>query len=873
MTTEKGLTDAEARQRLAHFGPNALPEATADSIVVIFLRQFLSPLIYILLAAAVVSFFVSDVKDALFIGAVLVINGIVGTVQEYSAGRAAAALQRMRQASAVVIRDGERRDVDARDLVPGDVVLLEAGARIPADIMLTETTDLRCDESLLTGESEPARKWARDLETGQTDRAHLAFAGTMVTRGRGRGDVVATGFSTEFGRIADVLGERARAKPPLLLRLERLSRTLAVVVLASALLLVAIGLFRGMAPSELFMVAVGLAVSAIPEGLPVAITIALAIAMRRMAKRHVITRNLPAIESLGACTMIATDKTGTLTMNELTVTDIALPDRSAISLEERLRPDGAEGEALSAPIPAEARARMAPLLHAAVLPNEAQLMRNGDEWLGIGDTVDVALLSAAHRSGLVHQEAQDRHPLITRIPYEPDLKYAASFHQGERHVRIFVKGAPETLVAMASWMNVGGTVEPIDRDRLLEQKSMMAARGLRVLAFAEGRIEGAGDGVFDHSHLEGLTFLGFAGLKDPLRPEVPGAMQACRSAGVAVAMITGDDPITACAIAREAGLPFEDEEVVTGARIREAVAGGEEALDALTRNARIYARVEPLQKLAIVESLARNGHVVAVTGDGINDAPALKHAHVGVAMGRKGTDIARESADIILTDDNFASIVAGIREGRVAYANIRKVVFMLIGTGAAEVLLFLLALSAGLPMPLLAVQLLWLNLVTNGIQDVALAAERPEGDELAAPPRPPGETLFDRLMVRRILIAALLMGLGGFGLFYWRIAAGDSIETIRNELLLLFVLFENALTLSARSERNLLLSRGSWTNPLLLIGVAATQLLHVGAMYTPFMSQTLGLSPVSLSHWVVLLLPAAVLFAVLEFDKRLHLRS
>ena len=870
--TDSGLTQREAQERLARFGANALPETAVDSLLAIFLRQFLSPLIYILVAAALVSLVVSDIKDALFIGAVLVVNGIVGAAQEYSAGRAAAALRRMEQSSATVIRDGQRREIDARDLVPGDTVLLEAGGRVPADIRLLEAGDLRCDESMLTGESEPSHKRAADPSCDEAGRAHLAFSGTLITRGRGRGEVVATGLSTELGGIADVLGEASRAKPPLLLRLERLSRMIALAVLFATVLLVGIGLLRGMPLTELFMVAVGLAVSAIPEGLPVAITVALAIAMRRMAKSHVIMRNLPAIESLGSCTMIATDKTGTLTMNELTVTDIALPDGSLISLDTHAPHDGEPNGPSQGALPAESQQQVGPLLHAAVLPNEAQLTRDGDTWLGTGDTVDIALLSAAYRGGVVHADAQARHPLIARIPYEPDLKYAASFHRGEKHVRIFVKGAPDTLIAMAASMRQASETVPVDREKLLKQTSRMAARGLRVLAFAEGRIEGPGEGAYDHSHLEGLTFLGLAGMKDPLRPEVPDAIRACHAAGIAVAMVTGDDPITACAIARDAGLSFEDEDVVTGAEVRDAVAKGLHALDGLTRDARIYARVEPLQKLAIVESMARNGHVVAVTGDGVNDAPALKHAHVGVAMGRKGTDIARESADIILTDDNFASLIRGIREGRVAYANIRKVVFMLMGTGAAEVILFLLAITAGLPMPLLAVQLLWLNLVTNGIQDVALAAEKAEGDELSQPPRRSDETLFDRLMVRRIVITAFFIGIGGFALFQWRVTAGDPVDMIRNELLLLFVLFENAMTLSARSERNLLLGRSRWSNPLLLAGVAVTQLLHIAAMYVPFMADTLGLAPVSLSHWALLLIPAAALFGILEFDKWLRRR-
>jgi Ca2+-transporting ATPase len=831
----------------------------------IFLRQFLSPLIYILMAAALVSIFLGDVEDAVFIGAVLLVNGAVGTVQEYSAEKAAAALRSFERLTATVFRDGIRRDIDARELVPGDYVLLEAGRRVPADVRLSACDGLKSDESLLTGESIAVRKYpASDAPDG---RSAMAFAGTMVTRGSGCGEVVATGMATEFGKVAASLGSRPLAKPPLIVRLEGFARTLAIGVFVAIAVLMAAGLMRGIDPAELFMASVGLAVSAIPEGLPVAITVALAIATRRMAGWHVIVRNMPAVESLGSCTVIATDKTGTLTMNELTVTDVLLPDGTRIAFGQTSR----RSDAFDHEAPA-AREVMGPLLKAAILPNEASLALNGENWVGSGDTVDIALLTAAHRAGLSHAGVNDAHPLISRIAYEPEKKYAASFHRAEDEIAIFVKGAPETLIAMAETMLQCGKAVAIDRALLLAQKSELTAQGLRVLAFAEGRLSADEAGPLGHSHLAGLTFLGFAGMKDPLRPEVPDAIANCVTAGIRVAMITGDDPLTALAIARDAGFATDGAKPVTGAELRAAEQQGTDALDAITRETSIFARVEPLQKLSIVESLARNGHVVAVTGDGVNDAPALKHAHVGVAMGRNGTDIARESADVILTDDNFASIVAGIREGRIAYANIRKVVFMLVGTGAAEVLLFLLTVPFGMPIPLLAVQLLWLNLVTNGIQDVALATERAEGDELARPPRRPDDPLFDHTMVRRIGLSAALMAVSAVVLFIWQLNDGRSLEETRNGLLLQFILFENVLTLCARSERISLFSRGFWSNPLLLGGIVVTQLLHIAAMHIPAIGGTLEIKPVAFSDWIIFLAPALLLMAALEVDKFLERR-
>ncbi|MGE4013772.1 MAG: cation-translocating P-type ATPase, partial [Alphaproteobacteria bacterium] len=864
----RGLTDAEAKALLTQFGPNSLPAPHTHSLISVFFRQFLSPLIYILLAAAVISLILGDLQDALFIGVVLLINGIIGAAQEYSAGRAAAALRKLEQPRTTVIRDGTPREIDARELVPGDLVALEAGGRVPADIQLISGTDLQCDESLLTGESMPVKKNTAPSPGTEpaARRDGMVFAGSLITRGRARGFTVATGLATEIGKIASEIGKRSISQPPLLIRMERFARLIAIAVGIALAVLIVVGLLRGMGFRDLFMMSVGLAVSAIPEGLPVAISVALALGMRRMAKVNVIVRKMPAVESLGSCTMIATDKTGTLTLNELTVTDVCLPDGTLLVFEAgqdleagsiRERRTGDESTA----------ARAAALLRTAALPNEARLTRERDRWSGTGDMVDVALLAAARKGGIAQDEAHDRFPLIARIPYEPDLKYAASFHRGERGICVFVKGAPETLIAMSDRMDIGGRTAPIDRDTLMHQKDALAAQGLRVLGFAEGEISTEPDGAYSHRHLVNLCFLGLAGMQDPVRPEVPRAVRDCQNAGIEVAMVTGDDPRTASVIAEQAGLTFSADQVVTGEQVRRAETAGEAALDRLTERARIFARVEPLQKLSIVLSLARNGHFVAVTGDGVNDAPALKHAHVGIAMGRAGTDVAKESADLILTDDNFASIVGGIREGRTAYANIRKVIFMLISTGAAEVTLFLLAILIGLPMPLLPVQLLWLNLVTNGIQDVALAAERAEGDELTYPPRRPKEPIFDRIMIRRIWHSALIMGGGGFATFYWLLDHGYGEEQARNLLLLLFVLFENFQTFNSRSERHSVFRQGFFANPFLVLSVPGAQALHIAAMHFLGLSDTLHLAPVSMAEGGFLLVIASTLLVVMELEK------
>jgi Ca2+-transporting ATPase len=866
----RGLTTAEAHSLLVKFGPNALPEARPPSFISVFVRQFLSPLIYILVVAAAIALVIGDVKDALFIGIVLLINGVIGAVQEYSAGQAAAALREHDQPHALVVRDGAPQQIDARSLVLGDFVLLEAGRRVPADVRLEEATDLRCDESLLTGESLPVKKFAQESpDGGYRARRDMAFAGSIATRGRGAGVVTATGLATEVGKIAEQLLKPSASQPPLMIRMERFSRMIAILIAVAVAVLVVVGLIRQMGLTEIFMMAVGLAVSAIPEGLPVAISVALAISMRRMSNVNVIVRKMPAVESLGSCTMIATDKTGTLTLNELTVTEICLPDGSILSYEV-----GEETDTYSFREPKNHKGRsdllMAALLRAAALPNEAEIAKEQSGLKGVGDTVDVALLMAAYRGGVLHEELRERYPLLTRIPYEPDLKYAASFHrhiEEQGKVRVFVKGAPETLIAMANRMDMGGEAAPLNRELLQRQNDALMEKGLRVLGFAEGEIFAEPNHEYGHRHLENLVFLGLVGMQDPVRPEAPRAIQDCYNAGIEVAMVTGDAPRTASVIGKQAGLVFTPDQVVTGADVRHAEEEGEKALDELTKRARIYARVEPIQKLAIVLSLARNGHFVAVTGDGVNDAPALKHAHVGVAMGKRGTDLAKESADIIITDDNFASIVRGLLEGRVAYANIRKVIFMLVSTGVAEVALFLVTIPLGLPMPLLPVQLLWLNLVTNGIQDVALATEKPEGDELTYPPRRPDEPIFNEPMIKRIAYSAFVMTAGGFALFDWLLHNGYGLEQARNLLLLLFVLFENFQTFNSRSERHSMFRQAFLSNPFLVISVIGTQALHIIAMHVPGLSGILRIAPVSLEEWMIVLLIATSLPAVMEFEK------
>jgi calcium-translocating P-type ATPase len=869
--SENGLSQAEAAVRSEVYGPNELLETEAPGLMQLFFSQFLSPLIYVLLAAAVVSVLLEEFTDAGFITAVLVINAIIGMIQEYHAQKSAEALKKMLLARAIVLRDGESFEIDAVGLVPGDIVLLESGSKVPADMRLLQMFNLEVDESLLTGESVPVQKQAGLVlaeETPMADRVNMLFSGTLVNRGRGRGVVTATGNVTEVGRLAKAMQRGDAAKPPLILRMERFTMNIAMALGVAVLLLAAVEFYNGIGWHEVFIVSVALAVSAIPEGLPVALTVALAIGMNRMAKRNVIVRRLVAVEALGSCTVIASDKTGTLTMNQLTVRRIVMPSSEPWQVSgDSLSPDGTVNAESGAFSESEA-GQLNVLCRAAALCNEGFFGQRDGQWVSHGDAVDVALLVMAHKVGLTQPGLLSRHPEQASIPYESEFGYAATLHSDGDNSLILVKGALEKLLPMCDSMLTTAGEKAIDAGMLEHQLETLAADGYRTLAFAHAQVKSSPEvSDFGREDLKGLTLLGLVGMIDPLRPEARAAVESCHRAGIRACMITGDHPSTAYAIAREIGLVERMEQVVTGSQLRELEKAGQNQMDALVAEANVFARVEPSQKVDIVQSLQRSGHFVAVTGDGANDAPALTASHVGVAMGERGTDVARESADLVLADDNFASIVAGVEEGRIAYRNIRKVIFLLISTGAAELVLFFLSLALAMPLPLTAVQLLWLNLVTNGIQDVALAFEPREGNEMQQPPRQPKEPIFNRIMIERTLISAVVIGVLAFLVFQNLLSVGMSIDEARNSTLLLMVLFENVHAFNSRSEERSVFRHNPLANPLLLFGTLIAQLVHIGSMYMPGLSTVLGVQPVSFMHWLELVPVALVILLVMELHK------
>jgi P-type Ca2+ transporter type 2C len=825
----EGLSRAEALARLERDGPNTLPSPRPTPLPFIFFSQFKNPIIVILLIAAVISFGIGEMLDGGFIAGVLLINALIGTVLEYSAARKADALRHSVKTLAKVLRDGKEELVDAAELAVGDLVLLESGDKVPADLRLVHSHNLAADESLLTGESLEAAKDFRavfddrDLPVG--DRTNMLFAGTFVTKGRAKAVTVATGLQTEIGKIAALLGAKRTARVPLIVRLEAFSVKIAVAVAVISVVIMAISLYRGAPLLDLFFLTIALFVSAVPEGLPVAITVALASAAVAMSRRNVIVRKLPAIEALGSCTLIATDKTGTLTQNRLSVESFA------------------------------AAADYASACKAMTVANEAYVGR--DETFG-GDQVDVALAAFAVRRYPDYAELLE-FPKTDFIPYEPSQKFAGAVIEADEHFFAAIKGSPEVILEACR-------LDPGRRETVLAEAAALAREGYRLIgvAFAEP----AEPDVHALMRLRHFTWGGLAAIADPLRDGVAEAIERCHRAGIAVVMVTGDHPETALHIARRLGIAQEIRQVTDGETLTHWREG--EADPSVLADIRVFARVSPEQKLQIVTAFEALGHYVAVTGDGVNDAPALKAANLGVAMGESGTDVAKETADLILTDDAFTSVVGGIEEGRRAYDNIRKVVHLLISTGFAEIILVMLSLAFATPVPLLPLHLLWLNLVTNGIQDVALGLEPAEPHVLNRPPRPPKEPIFNAVMVRRVLLGSLYIGITAFALFYWMLQQGASTEAARNTTLLLMVLFENIHAFNSRSERHSIFRLNHLKNPLLPLSVIIAQAIHIVAMQLPWTQKLLSLEPVSLRVWTELLLLSLGLVVVMELEKVLR---
>ncbi|NMC37403.1 MAG: HAD-IC family P-type ATPase [Bacteroidales bacterium] len=873
-TSGNGITHEEAEERLKIYGENKLPEGKKVTLLQIILHQILNPLIFILVAAAIASVAIGEGKDAIFIFLVIFINSALGAYQEYNAEKSASSLQRMMKIRARIRRNGKETEVPSEGLVPGDIVLLESGMKVPADMRLLEVSGLEIDESFLTGESVAAVKQTGILQEdlGVAERTNMAFAGATVLKGRGMGVVVCTGIDTQVGRISIDVTESASAKPPLVQRMEKFTKQISIFIVALSLFLGILLRLQGMDLTAIFFFVVALSVSAIPEGLPVALTVALSIATRRMAKRNVIVRKLTSVESLGSCTIIASDKTGTLTVNEQTAKIIMLPDGSRFYVTgEGYNGSGSvissEDKAIRLPDVEE----ISKISRIAVFSNEGSLTREDEKWNWHGDAMDVALLGMSYKLGADPEKWRAEKNLLGKIPYESERKFSASFCYENNSVYIGVKGAVETILDFCINMSVKGELKGIDKDRILENARDLARLGYRVLGFAGGEYKNfRKKEAYENEDIGSLTFFGMVGFIDPLRSEAKASVEQCHNAGIKVIMITGDHPETAGTIARELGIADEKTPVVTGHLLSEAGAHDSPAFEKLVSSATVFARVSPSQKLEIVDVLIRKGEFVAVTGDGVNDAPALKRANIGVAMG-SGTDVAKEVGSMIVLDDNFKSIVSGVEEGRFAYDNVRKVIYLLISTGSAEIILFLVSIFAGLPLPLLAVQLLWLNLVTNGIQDVALAFEGGEPGAMKRPPRKPSEKIFNSLMIRETVTAGATMGLIVFGLWYYLNTYTQVTEAYaRNLILLLMVFMQNFHVFNARSERTSAFRVPVKRNIILVFGVIIAQGIHILSMQLPFMQKILRIESVSLNEYLLILTLAIPMILVMEIFKLLN---
>ncbi len=879
--SEHGLDAAEAGRRLEQAGPNRLPSAPPPALWRRLLAQFNNVLIHVLLAAAALSLVLGHEIDAIVILMVVLANAAIGLVQEGRAASAIEAIRGMIDPHATVMRDGRRHDVPASDLVPGDIVLVEAGGRIPADLRLLHARHLKIDEAALTGESVPVDKAADPVaaDAGLGDRASMAFTGSLVAAGVGTGVVVETGPRTQLGRISALVGSVESLKTPLLILMDRFAARLSIFVLAlSALTFAFAVLVRGLAPAEGFMVVIGLAVSAIPEGLPAIMSITLAIGVGRMAGRNAIIRQLPAVETLGSVSVICSDKTGTLTRNEMTARSVITPGGRYGVEGVGYRPDGAIRSGPEDGTDREAtpydHADLMALVEVGLLCNDADLRDDGEDWTVAGDPMEGALVALAVKAGLDPEAGRSAAPRDDAIPFDTVHRFMATRHRrsgegegtdgGRAGAIIAVKGAPERIIAMcgAEWRPDG--TAPIDRDAWLEGADLLASRGERVLGFA--RLEDAETGAeLAPDMLEGKAILlGLVGFIDPPRAEAMEAIAECASAGIRVVMITGDHAVTAREIAQQLGIS-DDPLVLTGTDLDAMDAAG---LSEAVLRTDVFARTTPEHKLRLVEALQAHGLAVAMTGDGVNDAPALKRADVGVAMGRTGTEAAKQAAEMVLADDNFASIVAAVREGRTVFDNLKKVIAWTLPTNGGEALVILVALAAGLVLPITPLQILWINMVTAVALGLTLAFEPTEPGAMKRPPRPAGEQMLDRVLLWRIALVSLLMLAGTFGVFLWAQRESLPIETARTMAVNTIVMMEIFYLFSIRYAYGASLTwRGILGTPAVLIGIGIVAIGQLVLIYLPLMNRAFSTRPLGAMEAGITLGVGFALFLILEVEK------
>ena len=867
-----GLTTDESRRRLEHVGPNRLPEPPKDGLLKRFFKHFNDVLIYILLAAAAITAVLEHWVDTGVIVGVVVINAIIGFIQEGKAEAALDGIRNMLSPHAQVKRDGQWAEIDANTLVPGDIVRLRSGDRVPADVRLIETNNLRVEESALTGESVPSDKNTHPVagNAGVGDRTCMAFSGTLVAAGRGLGVVTATGTHTELGHINRMMSEVKTLQTPLTRQMDQFSKTLSVVIVALALLMVAVGFALHDYPlADVFFAAIGFAVAAIPEGLPAIMTITLALGVQRMARRKAITRKLTAVETLGSVTVICSDKTGTLTKNEMTARYVVTRGGVYEISGTGYIPEGditLDGNTVAV----YDHGHLLAVIEVVAVANDTYIVKDGGQWKVAGEPTEGALRALAHKAGF-DADAHTRH---ASIPFESANKFMATLNshpQGGR--RILLKGAPDRLLDRCHQeMGVDAQPKPLDREFWEYHIDRLSADGLRVLAAAVRDVpDDKADLTLDDVG-SGMTFLGLIGIIDPPRPEAIKAIQSCHAAGIRVKMITGDHAGTARAIGIEMGLGTADSlRVLTGADIESA---SDEALEQIAQNCDIFARTSPEHKLRLVKALQARGEVVAMTGDGVNDAPALKRADVGVAMGIKGTEATKEAAEIVLADDNFSSIAHAVEEGRTIYDNLRKAILFILPTNGAQGLVMLAAIVFGLVLPLTPAQILWVNMIIAVTLALALAFEPTEPGVMQRPPRKAGSSLIDRVLVLRLTLVSVLIGGATMGMFEYELAVGMTTEEARTMAVNTLVIGQAFYLFNARflTESSLRIKH-LFSNRVALLAVAALAVLQLGFVYLPVMNTAFGTAPLALRHWLLPMAIGALIFLVIEGEKAVTRRN
>ena len=851
-----GLTEKEASNRLKKYGLNELPKEKEKSIFSVFLGSINDPIIYVLIVAALLSFVVGEVLDAVAIIFIILVDAVVSTIQEVKAEKNSEALKNLIKVKAKIVRDNKHYEIDSSYLVVGDIIIVEPGTKISSDARIISSNNLTVDESVLTGESVGVVKCGDVCTLGDESKKCMLYAGTSVLTGRGIAVVTATGVDTEVGKIAEKVTTTTESKSPLTIRMEKFSKEITLLIVGISIVIGFVLIYKEYHFMDIFLAVVALAVSAMPEGLPLSLTLALTIGSNKMGKRNVIVKKLNSVESLGSCTVIASDKTGTLTVNEQTAKKILLPNGETFLIDG----NGYNDSGKVVPVGDANIANAKYISTLGVLNNEACLEKVKGKWDKYGDSIDIAFLALGRKLGINNSEFQK----IYEVPYESEKKYSAVFYNIDDEVLCTAKGSVEVILDSCKYSYEDGELVKLDKKKILKQNEELASNGYRVIALCDGNVPLKEK--YSEKDVKNLNFVGLVGFIDPVRKEAIGSIKKCKTAGIKVLMITGDHALTAYAIAKELNIVSSEDEVITGSEL-EFYSDNDRQFDSFIEGKKVFARVTPLQKLKIVESLERMGEFVAVTGDGVNDAPAIKAANIGVAMG-SGTDVAKETAKMIIIDDNFSSIVAGIEEGRNAYSNIRKISLMLLSCGLAEVLFFVLSIVFDLPMPLVAIQLLWLNLVTDGLQDMALSFERETDTIMKEKPRDTKESLFEKELVKQIFLSGTFIGILAFAVWYVLINKMHmEVAHARGYVLALMVFIQNIHVLNCRSETKSVFENGFKQNKFVLFTIVGTILLQMIVMEVPFLSRLLQTYDVPNLHLIILFILSLPIIFVMEMYK------